>query len=29
MKTSMTPDALAALARSGFSRRGFLKTRVR
>ncbi len=26
MKTSMTPDALAALARSGFSRRGFLKT---
>jgi nicotinate dehydrogenase subunit B len=26
MKTSMTPDALAALARSGFSRRGFLQT---
>ena len=26
MKTSMTPDALAALTRSGFSRRGFLKT---
>jgi nicotinate dehydrogenase subunit B len=26
MKTSMTPDALAALARSGFSRRSFLKT---
>ncbi len=26
MKTSMTPDALAALAGSGFSRRGFLKT---
>ena len=26
MKTSMTPDALAALACSGFSRRGFLKT---
>jgi nicotinate dehydrogenase subunit B len=26
VKTSMTPDALAALARNGFSRRGFLKT---
>jgi nicotinate dehydrogenase subunit B len=26
VKTSMTPDALAALARSGFSRRTFLKT---
>jgi nicotinate dehydrogenase subunit B len=26
VKTSMTPDALAALACSGFSRRGFLKT---
>ena len=26
MKTLMTPDAVAVLARSGFSRRGFLKT---
>jgi nicotinate dehydrogenase subunit B len=26
MKTFMTPDAVAVLARSGFSRRGFLKT---
>lgn len=26
MKASMTPDAVAALSRSGFSRRGFLKT---
>jgi nicotinate dehydrogenase subunit B len=26
VNASMTPDALAALARSGFSRRGFLKT---